>query len=108
MAAAHNQHRSWDFSHNPGARPLGCNGKYGDSGYKKHKRAGEDACGRCLKSKAHNLRERRRGAGRIPRPLHPCGTPAAARGHYRHNEPLDLACKVAHTNYQTELNRKKS
>lgn len=32
---------------------------------------------------------------RPPRILMPCGTPAAARRHARHNEPLDEACRRA-------------
>jgi hypothetical protein len=32
----------------------------------------------------------------MPRKLQPCGTPAAAHRHYRHNEPLDEACRLAY------------
>jgi hypothetical protein len=34
-------------------------------------------------------------AGRGPQPSEPCGTPAAARRHYRNGEPVCDACKRA-------------
>ncbi len=42
-------------------------------------------------------RDRLQGAKgtRPPRTLMPCGTPAAARRHARHHEPLDEACRRA-------------
>lgn len=85
---------SWDYSHKPFWKPLGCNNKYGQSGYKKHLRAGTKVCVRCNRSKAHYQREKRRGQ-LYPRLLQPCGTKAAAVRHRAKGEPLDLACRVA-------------
>lgn len=101
MAAAHNLHRRWDYSHKPGRRPHGCNGKYGASGRKKHGRERTTVCQRCRASDAHYKREARRGE-KIGRPLKPCGTPAAARRHRVNNEPLDFACKVAEAQYHAD------
>lgn len=85
--------------HDPLARPLGCNGKYGQSAYKMHRRAGTEPCKRDLVSQAHYKREFHRGNGK-PRRLKPCGTWAAASRHRRNNEPLDFACSVAEAQYQ--------
>lgn len=85
----------WKLSHNPEKRPLGCNGKYGQSGGRTHRRRGEKVCAKCRKSGAHYQRERRRGAGAVPKPLRPCGTPAAANRHKRRGEEIDFACRVA-------------
>lgn len=93
-------------THNPLARPLGCNGKYGNSGGSAHRRRGEAPCRKCRTSQAHYKREHRRGALR-PRRLKPCGTWAAAARHRARNEPLDFACSVAEANYQQERRTKK-
>jgi len=98
VAAAHNPHKAWDFSHSPVKRPLGCNGKYGASGYNRHLREKTKVCQRCRNSMNHWRRERKRG-GIAPRKLQPCGTNAAARRHRTKNEPLDLACRVAEAEY---------
>ena len=80
--------------HDPTARPLGCNGKYGSSGTQAHTRAGTAVCGACRASYNHYQRERRRGQGK-PRIAQPCGTPAAADLHKRRGETLDFACRLA-------------
>lgn len=93
---------SWRKDHDPFARPLGCNGKYGVSGVQRHRKAGTDPCEACRESNAHYRRERRRG-GIKPRKPQPCGTYAAAQRHKWHGEPLDFACRVAEANYRAEL-----
>lgn len=85
---------SWDLTHNPNKRPLGCNGKYGKSGADGHRRRGEKVCRRCSASANHYAREFTRGGIR-PRKLKPCGTNAAAERHRAKGEELCLACKVA-------------
>lgn len=85
---------SWDLTHNPNARPLGCNGRYGKSGADKHRRHGTAVCKRCRASAAHYQREYTRGGIR-PRKLEPCGTNAAAERHRAKGEELCFACKVA-------------
>lgn len=92
----------WDYSHNPMANPLGCNGKPGYSGRNIHKRRGEKACERCKEAANHANRERRRGQT-LPRHKRPCGTRAAAERHRIRNEELDFACKVAEAQYHAEL-----
>jgi hypothetical protein len=89
--------KAWKLDHNPEVRPLGCNGRYGNSGRGVHKNAGTPVCARCKKSAAHYARERRRG-GIKPRTLEPCGTHAAAERHRRLGEPIDMACKLADAN----------
>lgn len=96
----------WNTAHNPNVRPLGCNGKYGASGYKAHKRRGTAVCGRCLTSQRHYRAEVRRGQPK-PRRLKPCGTWAAAARHRHNNEPLDFACSVAEAEYQQGLRDKR-
>lgn len=94
--------KAWK-AHNPHARPLGCNGKYGSSGYKAHKRKNTRVCGRCRVSAAHYMRERRRG-GLLPHkplPKH-CGTMPGVAGHRQAGEPLDFACKLAEANYKAD------
>jgi hypothetical protein len=95
---------SWRRDHDPFARPVGCNGKYGKSGGEAHRRKGQPACRKCKYSAAHWAREKRRG-GLKPTPLQPCGTPAAAHRHRRLGEPVDFACHVAEANYRTQLRR---
>lgn len=91
----------WD--HDPLARPLGCNGKYGNSGDARHRRRGEPVCEACRESCNHLQRERKRGGGN-PRPpvLNRCGTPTGARDHYRRKEPLCLPCGVAQAKARSE------
>ncbi|QDK01936.1 hypothetical protein SEA_VIBAKI_56 [Arthrobacter phage Vibaki] len=93
---------SWRLDHNPNARPLGCNGRYGKSGAERHRRAGRPACKLCKASAAHWARENRRG-GLRPRTLQPCGTPAAAHRHRQRGEPVDFACHLAEATYRAEL-----
>lgn len=81
-------------THDPEAKPIGCNGKYGQSGYKTHRRRGEDVCSKCNRSKNHYQREVRRGQT-YPHRLRPCGTKAAAVRHRKLGEALDFACRVA-------------
>lgn len=95
--------KPWKLSHNPSSRPLGCNGKYGQSGARLHRRRGEKVCKRCSKSGAHYQRERRRGEFQGPPPLRPCGTPSAAARHKSRGEPIDLACRLALAKQQQEL-----
>lgn len=93
---------AWKTSHNPDARPKGCNGKYGASGAAAHRKASKAVCPRCSRSEAHYRRERRRG-GIKPRKVQPCGTNAAARRHRSKGEELCFPCRVAEANYQAEL-----
>jgi hypothetical protein len=92
----------WDLSHDPAARPLGCNGAYGVSGARRHRRRKEDTCAACLASEAHYQREYRRGQPK-PRVLRPCGTWAAAQRHRIKDERLDMACVIAESAYKNEL-----
>lgn len=55
-----------DPTHDPEARPLGCNGKYGQSGARRHKRHGTEICDLCRASAAHFGRAVRRG-DHVPR-----------------------------------------
>lgn len=96
--------KSWRLDHDPSARPLGCNGKYGVSGVQRHRKAGTEHCTPCRESAAHYRREARRG-GIKPRKPQPCGTPAAAHRHRAKGEPVDFACHVAEANYRTKLRR---
>jgi hypothetical protein len=89
----------WDLTHDPAARPLGCNGAYGVSGAHKHRRQGEDTCPPCLASEAHYQREYRRGQPK-PKALKPCGTWAAAQRHRKRREPLDFDCRLAESVYK--------
>jgi len=104
MAAARSPHKEWDFSHLPGRRSHGCNGKYGASGYNRHLREKTKPCQRCRDSLNHWRREKKRG-GLVPRKLQPCGTNAAARRHRDNAEPLDLACRVAEAAYTAGLRK---
>lgn len=92
---------------NPDARPLGCNGKYGASGVRKHRYHGETPCERCLKSFNHYRRDKRRGGRGTPLKLQPCGTPAARARHVRNGEPIDFACRLAHANMNREYRKRK-
>lgn len=95
----------WRLDHDPFARPLGCNAKYGVSGTQRHQKAATPPCRRCLDSSAHYRRERRRG-GLKPRTPQPCGTPAAAHRHRANNEPPCFKCRVAEARYRARLRNK--
>jgi hypothetical protein len=100
--------KAWKLDHDPETRPLGCNGRYGNSGGTAHRKRGETACDQCKASAAHYRRERTRG-GIKPRKLKPCGTWAAAARHRHHNEPLDFACYLAEAaKEQARRDRKKA
>lgn len=93
---------TWDLKHDPFKRPLGCNGKYGNSGLVKHRRQGTTPCAKCRKSSNHYRRELKRGEP-APRKLRPCGTYAAAHRHLQNGEKLDFKCKLAYSKYRQEL-----
>lgn len=84
----------WDTTHDPDARPLGCNGRYGNSGREKHRARNEQVCDKCRDSFNHYRRELARGQN-LARPENPCGTPAAAARHRRNNERVCLKCRLA-------------
>jgi len=97
----------WRLDHDPFARPLGCNGKYGGSGRKLHARKGTPTCDKCRESNAHYQREFRRGQP-LPRPKpKPCGTMAAAHRHREAGEKPCLACYAAEAKHHQELRAKK-
>lgn len=89
--------KAWKLDHDPTARPLGCNGRWGNSGRSAHTKRQEPPCAACLASSAHYAREHRRGAIK-PRTLEPCGTHAAAERHRIKGEPIDMACRLADAN----------
>lgn len=91
----------WREAHDPEARPLGCNGKYGVSGAQRHDRAGEERCEACRESCNHYKREQRRG-GLVKRRPPACGTYPAVSRHKRRSEPLDFACRVAQARYRAK------
>jgi len=98
--------KPWNLTHNPSARPLGCNGLYGASGYMGHRRRNEPICEPCADTRNHYMRERRRG-GIKPRKLKPCGTSTAANRHRLNNEPVCFRCRVAESQrFQTARDRK--
>jgi hypothetical protein len=101
MAAAKTPHKNWQLSHDPMARPLGCNGRYGPSGRVAHNRRGEEVCFACRESHNHYRREAKRGNPGTGRRLKPCGTNAAAKRHRAKGEPVCFKCRVAETNYNT-------
>lgn len=92
----------WRLDHDPFARPLGCNGKYGVSGVQRHAADGTETCKFCRETYNHYKREQRRG-GIKPRTPKPCGTYAAVDRHQRRGEPLDFACRVARARYQAKM-----
>lgn len=92
---------SWNFDHDPEARPLGCNGRYGNSGAVKHNYYKTEACEDCKASARHYARERARGQ-KYPRVLQPCGTRAAALRHRAKGEERCLPCAVAEAADQAE------
>jgi len=91
--------KNWDRTHNPEARPLGCNGKYGTGGAKAHRRRGEPVCDACRASEAHYGREYRRGQG-TRRLKYGCGTWQRHEQHRRKGEPIDLPCRLAYNAYR--------
>ncbi len=91
----------WKVDHDPFTLPLGCNGAYGVSGTKRHRRQEEPSCAACLASEAHYQREYRRGQPK-PKALKPCGTWAAAQRHRKNGERLDMACVAAESAYKQE------
>ena len=93
------------MEHDPEERPLGCNGRYGNSGTNKHYYHGETPCDDCRKSARHYQKEVRRGQ-KYPRMLLPCGTMGAAKRHYARGEPLDAACKQAEYEYNAQPERR--
>lgn len=95
----------WDLTHNPAARPLGCNGRYGRSGARTHYRNKQTPCPPCQTSQNHYQREHRRGAHK-PRTPKPCGTNAAAKRHQRHGEPTCFPCRIAEAAYVAQLKTK--
>jgi hypothetical protein len=97
--------KNWKLDHDPEARPLGCNGKYGTSGSKAHRRRGHNPCTWCKASEAHYARELRRGQG-LPRPLHPCGTNAAYKRHLDLGEDPCFKCRVGRSHYHAEQRAK--
>ena len=94
--------KNWKADHDPEARPLGCNGKYGPSGRKRHFRRGEPNCEKCRASEAHYAREMRRGQN-LPRYINPCGTAAAAKRHRDKGERLCIPCATAEAKYHADL-----
>jgi hypothetical protein len=100
--------KNWDRTHNPDARPLGCNGKYGSSGRGRHKYYGTPVCDACKASDNHYCKELRRGQN-IPRKKpFPCGTPAAAYQHRLKGERLDMACVEAEIQGKREYRARKA
>ena len=93
---------NWDLDHDPMKRPLGCNGKYGNSGMVKHRRRGTKVCAKCKKSSSHYRKELKRGQP-SPHRLKPCGTYAAAHRHLQNGEKLDFPCKVAYSEYRQKM-----
>lgn len=94
---------SWRWDHDPFARPLGCNGKYGSSGIQRHSREGTTPCAGCRESYAHVKRERRRGGITTLKPPTACGTATGARRHRRNGDPVCLPCRVAEARYRYHL-----
>ena len=96
--------KNWKQDHDPFARPLGCNGKYGTSGTKKHRRQNQTPCAACKASEAHYACELRRGQG-SPRLIQPCGTNAAYKRHTTRGEKPCFKCAVARAEYQANQKR---
>jgi len=99
LSAENYRHVNWDLEHDPEARPLGCNGRYGKSGAAAHYARGEPRCDDCAASQRHYEKEWRRGQ-RYPRVLKQCGTVAAAKRHQGNNEPMDFDCSEAIYKYE--------
>lgn len=99
--------KNWRLDHDPEARPLGCNGKYGTSGSKVHRYRGETPCEKCKASEAHYARELSRGQN-LPRIKHGCGTWQKAEWHIKRGEPVDFACRAARSDYRNKLAAEKA
>lgn len=84
---------------------LGCNGKFGESGYNKHRRAGTIACRKCLNSRNQWYRFKKPPRQPGPKQRAVCGTMRAVWQHLRHKETMDEACKLAHNTYDRERKR---
>jgi len=83
---------------------LGCNGKFGESGYQKHRRAGTVPCRRCLDSR--NQWYRFKKPPRVTRGRAECGTMRAVWQHRRFKETLDPACKDTVNAYDRDRKRR--
>ncbi|WP_282798075.1 hypothetical protein [Streptomyces sp. CC224B] len=70
------------------------------AGYKRHRRAQEQACPACREAcRRHSAQRRRRESGRV---LKPCGTLAAYHRHLRQFEEPCQPCKEAKRDYQRD------
>lgn len=110
----------WDPAHDPEARPLGCNGKYGRSGTSAHARRGEKACPDCRASINHFQRELRRGTAEAGngnwdlthnpnrRPLGCNGkySSSGAATHRRRGEKVCKRCRISAAHYSREATRR--
>ena len=112
---------AWDPTHDPEARPLGCNGKYGRSGTARHMNLGTPVCGLCRASINHYQREYRRGRavegeGRVHWDLthNPMVRPLGCNGRYgksgadthrRHGQKVCARCRKSQNHYQREVHR---
>jgi len=85
---------------------LGCNGKFGESGYNKHRRAGTVPCRKCLDSRAQWYQHKKPIREVIPVNRAECGTIRAAWQHKRRRETLDEPCREAIRAYDREQKRK--
>ena len=83
---------------------LGCNGKFGESGYNKHRRNGTTRCFKCRASRSQWLRFKK--PPKAPRPRHECGTMRAVWQHRERRETLDAACKATENKYDRERKRR--
>jgi hypothetical protein len=83
---------------------LGCNSKFGESGYHKHRRAGEVPCRKCLDSRSQWYRFRK--PPRSERQRYLCGTMRAVWQHRKAKETLDDACRLEQNRYDRERKRR--
>lgn len=109
----------WDPTHDPTARPLGCNGKYGRSGAAAHRRRGTETCDLCRASFSHFRREERRGTAEAGngnwdlthnpnrRPLGCRGRygPSGAAYHRKHGTKVCARCRNSAKHYAREATR---
>lgn len=71
-----------------------------------HARHGEEPCQPCRD--AQNEYRNARYVPAPPRPLKPCGTDGAYKRHIARGEPVDEACRLAHSAYEAQrVERKK-
>lgn len=109
-----------DPTHDPEARPLGCNGKYGRSGQKRHKRGGTEVCEPCRLSYNHYWRAYRRGdiekqeISRWDLTHNPARRPLGCNGRYgksgadthrRHGQAVCKRCRASQNHYNREYVR---